>query len=135
MDFFHGKEALTAMEWILRGSVSFAFLLIIAKFMGQRSISQLRLLDFIVALTLGNNYCPPAVRPENRITGVFYYYGYADHTIYCRDLAKLEMAPVQPVSASGTDHAHSKRTNSIPSFSESQNFCGFLILGAAQRKS
>ncbi|WHX47038.1 DUF421 domain-containing protein [Paenibacillus woosongensis] len=71
MDFFHGKEALTALEWILRGSVSFAFLLIIAKFMGQRSISQLRLLDFIVALTLGNIIAHPLSDQKIGLQGSF----------------------------------------------------------------
>ncbi|MUG47823.1 DUF421 domain-containing protein [Paenibacillus woosongensis] len=59
MDFFASKESLTAIEWILRGIVSFVFLLIVTKFMGQRSISQLRLLDFIIALTLGNIIAHP----------------------------------------------------------------------------
>jgi len=59
LDFFESKESLTAMEWILRGVVSFIFLLVVAKFMGQRSISQLRFLDFIIALTLGNIIAHP----------------------------------------------------------------------------
>ncbi|GAA0377587.1 DUF421 domain-containing protein [Bacillus horti] len=59
MDFYKSQEALTAVEWVLRGAVSFIFLLLAAKLMGQRSISQLRLLDFIVALTLGNIIAHP----------------------------------------------------------------------------
>lgn len=59
MDFFKSQESLTAMEWILRSIVGFAFLLIAAKMMGQRSISQLRFLDFIIALTLGNIIAHP----------------------------------------------------------------------------
>lgn len=46
-------------NWILRGTVSFVFLLLVTKIMGQRSISQLRFLDFIIALTLGNIIAHP----------------------------------------------------------------------------
>lgn len=59
MDFFESKESLTTIEWILRGVVSFLFLLLVTKIMGQRSISQLRFLDFIIALTLGNVIAHP----------------------------------------------------------------------------
>lgn len=59
LDFFESKESLTSMEWILRAIVGFVFLLLAAKLMGQRSISQLRFLDFIIALTLGNIIAHP----------------------------------------------------------------------------
>lgn len=59
MDFYESKETLTSIEWILRGIVSFVFLILVAKLMGQRSISQLRFLDFIIALTLGNIIAHP----------------------------------------------------------------------------
>ncbi|RAK23462.1 uncharacterized membrane protein YcaP (DUF421 family) [Anoxybacillus vitaminiphilus] len=59
MSFFHGQESLTAIQWILRAIVAFFFLLFAAKIMGQRSISQLRLLDFIMALSLGNIIAHP----------------------------------------------------------------------------
>ncbi|WP_438313076.1 DUF421 domain-containing protein [Sporosarcina sp. FA9] len=59
MDFFHGQETLTALQWILRAIVSFVFLLIMTKVMGARSIAQLRLIDFTVALILGNILAHP----------------------------------------------------------------------------
>jgi uncharacterized membrane protein YcaP (DUF421 family) len=59
MDFFYGQESLTAIQWVLRAIVSFFFLLFATKIMGQRSISQLRLLDFIMALLLGNIIAHP----------------------------------------------------------------------------
>ncbi|MCQ6561222.1 DUF421 domain-containing protein [Paenibacillus mendelii] len=59
MDFFKSQETLTTVEWILRSVVGFVFLLLAAKLMGQRSISQLRFLDFIIALTLGNIIAHP----------------------------------------------------------------------------
>lgn len=59
MDFFQSQESLTATQWALRALVAFLFLLTIAKIMGQRSISQLRLLDYIMALILGNIIAHP----------------------------------------------------------------------------
>lgn len=57
------------MEWILRAAVSFIFLLVSAKLMGQRSISQLRFLDFIIALTLGNIIAHPLSDEELGLRG------------------------------------------------------------------
>lgn len=59
MDFFHAQETLTAIQWFLRAIVAFLFLLIAAKVMGQRSISQLRLLDFAMAISVGNIIAHP----------------------------------------------------------------------------
>ena len=59
MDFFQSQETLTWMEWVLRAIVAFVFLVIVAKLMGQRAISQLRLLDFVLALVIGNIIAHP----------------------------------------------------------------------------
>lgn len=59
MDFLQSQETLTSIEWILRAVVAFIFLVIVAKMMGQRAISQLRLLDFVVALVIGNIIAHP----------------------------------------------------------------------------
>jgi uncharacterized membrane protein YcaP (DUF421 family) len=59
MDFFASQDSLTSIQWVLRAIVGFFFLLIIAKFMGQRSISQLRFLDFVIALLIGNIIAHP----------------------------------------------------------------------------
>ncbi|KLT18607.1 DUF421 domain-containing protein [Neobacillus vireti] len=59
MDFFHGQETLSIIEWILRSVVTFIFLLFAVKVMGSRAISQLRLLDFVMALMLGNIIAHP----------------------------------------------------------------------------
>jgi uncharacterized membrane protein YcaP (DUF421 family) len=59
MDFFQGQETLTTIEWVLRAVIAFIFLLIVAKILGQRAISQLRLLDFVIALVLGNIIAHP----------------------------------------------------------------------------
>jgi uncharacterized membrane protein YcaP (DUF421 family) len=59
MEFFHGQESLTTIEWILRAVTAFFFLIIVAKALGQRAISQLRLLDFVIALVIGNIIAHP----------------------------------------------------------------------------
>lgn len=59
MDFFQGQESLTAIQWVLRALVGFFFLLLVGKIMGQRSISQLRLLDYIMAILIGNIIAHP----------------------------------------------------------------------------
>jgi len=59
MDFFHGQDTLTAIQWMLRGVIAFFFLLFATKLMGERSISQLRLIDFTIALIIGNILAHP----------------------------------------------------------------------------
>ncbi|GGB64354.1 DUF421 domain-containing protein [Fictibacillus barbaricus] len=59
LDFYQSQESLTSIEWILRAIVAFFFLLIAVKVMGLRSISQLRLLDFVMALIFGNIIAHP----------------------------------------------------------------------------
>jgi uncharacterized membrane protein YcaP (DUF421 family) len=59
MDFLQAQESLTIMEWAFRAIIAFLFLLIVAKLLGQRTISQLRLLDFVIALVIGNIIAHP----------------------------------------------------------------------------
>jgi uncharacterized membrane protein YcaP (DUF421 family) len=59
MDFFHAQETLTAVQWVLRAVIAFFFLLVATKLMGERSISQLRLIDFTIALIIGNILAHP----------------------------------------------------------------------------
>jgi uncharacterized membrane protein YcaP (DUF421 family) len=69
MDFFQSQETLTVIEWILRSVVAFLFLVIVAKALGQRSISQLRLLDFVIALVIGNIIAHPLSDEELGLEG------------------------------------------------------------------
>ncbi|MDF2646686.1 MAG: hypothetical protein K0Q73_2491 [Paenibacillus sp.] len=69
MNFFHSQESLTTIQWILRALVAYLFLLITAKALGQRSISQLRFLDFIIALILGNIIAHPLSDEKLALTG------------------------------------------------------------------
>lgn len=69
MSFFHGQETLTAMEWVLRAIIAYFFLIVVAKIMGQRAISQLRLLDFVIALVIGNIIAHPLSDEELGLKG------------------------------------------------------------------
>lgn len=59
MDFLYGQETLTTIDWILRAIIAFFFLLTVAKLLGQRAISQLRLLDFVIVMVIGNIIAHP----------------------------------------------------------------------------
>ncbi len=68
-EFFRSQESLTLIQWALRAVVGFFFLVFIAKIMGQRSISQLRFLDFVIALLLGNIMAHPLSDEGLGLTG------------------------------------------------------------------
>lgn len=53
MEFLFAQEHLSWWSWIMRAVVAYMFLLFVARWMGQRSVSQLRFIDFITALLLG----------------------------------------------------------------------------------
>ncbi|MCH1958909.1 DUF421 domain-containing protein [Romboutsia hominis] len=59
MNFLNGQETLSTIDWILRAIIAFFFLLAIAKLLGHRSISQLRLIDFAITLVIGNIIAHP----------------------------------------------------------------------------
>lgn len=59
MSFLYGQEMLTNIDWILRAIIAFFFLLTIGKFLGQRALSQLRLLDFVIVIVIGNIIAHP----------------------------------------------------------------------------
>lgn len=59
MDFFHSQETLSLIDWMLRAAVTFFFLVAVAKALGQRAISQLRVIDFAIVLVIGNIVAHP----------------------------------------------------------------------------
>lgn len=69
MEFFSGQETLTSLQWALRAVLGYLFLVIIAKLMGQRSISQLRFKDFVIVLLLGNIIAHPLSDPSLGLKG------------------------------------------------------------------
>ncbi|MGD6816378.1 DUF421 domain-containing protein [Metabacillus sp. 113a] len=69
MNFLSSQETLTAVEWTLRSVLAFLFMVIVAKLLGQRTISQLRLLDFVIALVIGNIIAHPLSDPHLGMKG------------------------------------------------------------------
>ncbi|WP_042143998.1 DUF421 domain-containing protein [Paucisalibacillus sp. EB02] len=59
MDFFSSQETLTWVQWTLRALVGFTFFVVVVKVMGQRTISQVGLLDFVIVLLIGNIIAHP----------------------------------------------------------------------------
>lgn len=59
MGFLYSQETLSTIDWILRSLVAFLFFLAVAKLLGQRSISQLRVLDLAITLVIGNIIAHP----------------------------------------------------------------------------
>ncbi|KZE68858.1 hypothetical protein AWM68_00865 [Fictibacillus phosphorivorans] len=71
LDFYQSQESLTIIEWVLRAVVAFFFMVFALKLMGQRSFSQLRLLDFIMALIFGNIIAHPLSDQHLGLKGSF----------------------------------------------------------------
>ena len=69
MNFLFYQEALSIGQWIIRAVIAFLVLLLAAKFLRQRAISQLRLLDFIIAIILGNILAHPLSDENAKMTG------------------------------------------------------------------
>ncbi|MFD3447815.1 DUF421 domain-containing protein [Microbacteriaceae bacterium 4G12] len=69
MHIFKGAVHITISEWVVRAIVAYLFLMIVAKVMGQRSISQLHFLDVVLALLLGGNLSNPLSDERLDLTG------------------------------------------------------------------
>ncbi len=59
MDFIYAQATLSTIDWILRATTAFFLLLVVTKLLGQRSISQLRLIDLAITLVIGNIIAHP----------------------------------------------------------------------------
>ena len=94
MDFFQSQETLTSIEWVLRAVVAFFFLVIVAKAMGQRAISQLRLLDFVIALVIGNIIAHPLSDEKSGAKRFCYYNNCIGFLISWRCFSNAKMAMV-----------------------------------------
>ena len=69
MNFFYSQDSLTIIQWILRGIIAYMILLLAVKILGQRSISQLRLLDFTMSIIMGNILAHPLSDEKLGMTG------------------------------------------------------------------
>jgi uncharacterized membrane protein YcaP (DUF421 family) len=54
VNFWHGQPTLTVAGWILRSTVTFLWLMLLTKLMGQREIGRMNMFDFVVAITIGS---------------------------------------------------------------------------------
>lgn len=109
LDFFYSQETLTIWQWIIRAVIAFLILLMAAKLLGQRAISQLRLLDFIMAIILGNILAHPLSDQHLGMTGsitttlvlVFMYILSLELTLKFRKLDKFLSPPPLPIIRNG----------------------------------
>lgn len=69
MNFWAGQVELTVLQWGLRATVIFLWLLFIAKLMGQREIGRLTLFDFVIAISIGSIAATPAANAETGLKG------------------------------------------------------------------
>ncbi len=67
--FLQEAEHLTIIQWLLRAIITFIFLLFATKVMGERAISQLNLIDFTIALQIGNIMARPLSDSESGLKG------------------------------------------------------------------
>lgn len=69
MNFWQSQETLTLIQWVLRASVAFFWLLFITKLMGQREVGRLTLFDFVVAITIGSIVASPLSSSTSALNG------------------------------------------------------------------
>ncbi|MGG1555831.1 DUF421 domain-containing protein [Paenibacillus ferrarius] len=69
LDFYRSQMSMTSLDWGLRAVAGYLFLVVTAKALGQRSIWQLRYLDFIIALLLGDILANPLSDPNIGLIG------------------------------------------------------------------
>jgi len=71
LSFLFSDHSLTFLDWMLRATVGFVFMLFSVKILGQRTISQMRLLDFVVVLIVGNIIAHPLSDEQLSLTDSF----------------------------------------------------------------
>lgn len=109
LNFFYGQEYLTIPQWVLRGIIAYIILLFAVRFLGQRSISQLGLLDFIISITLGNILAHPLSDQGLGMTGSItttivlgiMYIASLHITLKSRTIEKFLSPPPLPVIRNG----------------------------------
>ncbi len=59
LHFWQGQASLTPAQWVARGVIFYVVLFLTARAMGQRSIANLRFIDFTSAIVIGNLVAHP----------------------------------------------------------------------------
>ncbi len=70
MPFWESQASLTFFQWVARATVIFLWLLLIARLMGQRSIGQLHIFDFLVAVVIAGTTAGALNSSTNALIGV-----------------------------------------------------------------
>lgn len=70
MPFWESQASLTFFQWVARAAVMFLWLLLIARLMGQRSIGQLHIFDFLVAVVIAGTTAGALNSSTNALIGV-----------------------------------------------------------------
>jgi uncharacterized membrane protein YcaP (DUF421 family) len=65
----HDEVTLPVSGWIIRAIIGFIYMIVISRCLGQRSISQLRLLDFVIVLMIGDIIANPLSDDHVEIQG------------------------------------------------------------------
>lgn len=69
MNFWQGQSTLAVLEWVARAVVTFFWLLLITKLMGQREIGRMTLFDFVIAITIGSVAAAPLANSRLNLLG------------------------------------------------------------------
>lgn len=69
MPFWQAQESLLIHQWILRGVVTYLWLLLISKLMGQRELAHLTLFDFLIVFTVGGAAVGPLSHANTGLVG------------------------------------------------------------------
>lgn len=59
MNYLAEQQTLPVVGWLVRAALTYVFMTVAAKLLGQRAVSQLRLVDFVIAISLGNILAHP----------------------------------------------------------------------------
>lgn len=69
MPFWQAQESLTFLQWVMRATVMFGWLLLASRIMGQRLIGHQTAFDFIVAFAIGGTAAGVLDSAKNSLSG------------------------------------------------------------------
>ena len=71
MNFWDSQPSLTIMQWVLRAIVTFFWLFLLTKIMGQRNLGRLHPFDFAIAILVSGTATGVLNSPRNSLISVF----------------------------------------------------------------
>lgn len=97
MNFWQSHESHSAIEWFLRAIIMFSWLLLVARFMGQRQIGRLTAFDFIVYITFGGIAAGTLNNPRTNILGAMISIGTFGLTNVCLANVSLKYSKIRRI--------------------------------------